>query len=247
MMSFTPESILSVLDRCCEACTFPMLDNGYVYLAATRLSLHRSVTNWAMVIEVFGFSPRAGLPDTGIHTFAERLHDRNRPESYVAREAYERYLANNPHNEFRSFFPIDKGPWQDAENDEFVSKNATEVMVRGGALSLASFEEYLHHGVELEQPPGIQVFELCRLLADIAREQILANPQERRVSVVPDMIQILQVEEWRHPNVVDGERPSESETFQQFARVLAAGDAGLYHPSRQPNTHWRNWPLGGRL
>ena len=187
MMSFTPETILSVLDRCCEACTFPMLDNGYVYLAATRLSLHRSVTNWAMVIEVFGFSPRAGLPDTSIHTFAERLHDRNRPESYVAREAYERYLANNPHNEFRSFFPIVQGPWQDAENDEFVAKNATEVMVRGSALSLPSFDQYLHHGVELEQAPRIQVFELCRLLADIAREQILATPQERRVSVAPDM------------------------------------------------------------
>jgi hypothetical protein len=247
MMSFTPERILSVLDRCYEDCTFPMLDNGYVYLAATRLSLHRSVTNWAMVIEVFGFSPRVGLPDTHIYTFADRLHDRNRPERYVVREAYERYLANNPHNESRFFFPIEEGPWQYAENDGFVAKNATEVMVRGQALSLPPFEEYVQHGVELEQSPCLQVFELCRLLADIAREQILATPQERRVSVVPDMIQILQVEEWHHPNVAVGERPSESETFQQFARVLAVGDAGLYRPSRQPNTHWRNWPHGGQL
>ena len=60
-----------------------------------------------MVIEVFGFSPRAELPDTSIHTFASRLHDRNPPEHYV-NQAYERYLANHPNNEFRSIFPVQR-------------------------------------------------------------------------------------------------------------------------------------------
>lgn len=55
-MPASAPDILAVLDRCCDACTFPMLDNGYVYLAATRLSLFRSKADWAMVIEVFGFS-----------------------------------------------------------------------------------------------------------------------------------------------------------------------------------------------
>ena len=72
------DDILRVLDRCCDDFTFPMLDNGYVYLSATRLSLHRSLEDWAMVIEVFGFSPRADLPDTFIYTFASKLRDRNR-------------------------------------------------------------------------------------------------------------------------------------------------------------------------
>ena len=94
-MHFDPEDTLSILDRCCDTFTFPMLDNGYVYLAGTRLSLYRSATDWAMVIEVFGFSPRSGLPDTHIHTFASRLHGRNPPEHYLSREAYENYLTSN--------------------------------------------------------------------------------------------------------------------------------------------------------
>ena len=134
MMSFVPEDILAVLDRCCDAYTFPMLDNGYVYPAATRLSLHRSMTNWAMVIEVFGFSPRAGLPDTHVYTFADRLHDRDPPERYVTRDAHERYLANNPHNGFRFVAPIDEGPWLDAEDGELVAEDATEVVVRNQIL-----------------------------------------------------------------------------------------------------------------
>jgi len=76
-MHHTAQQILAILDQCCDAFTFPMLDNGYVYLAATRLALFRSPDDWAMTIEVFGFSPRAGLPDTHIHTFASSLHNRN--------------------------------------------------------------------------------------------------------------------------------------------------------------------------
>jgi hypothetical protein len=247
-MTFGPEEILSVLDRCCEAFRFPMLDNGYVYLAATRLSLYRSAADWAMAIEVFGFSPRAGLPDTNIQTFASRLHDRDPPERYVSREAYEMYLANNPHNEYRSVFPIHEGPWQDAEEMEYVAAEADAVLVRNEAIPLPSVGDYARRGIELEQAPRAQVFELCRYLADIAREQVLATPGERRVSVLPEMEQILQLEEWNHPNVVDDEeRPSGSETFQQLARVLATGDVRLYQPSQPPNTHWRNWPEGGRL
>lgn len=241
------QEILSVLDRCCEAYTFPMLDNGYVYLAATRLSLHRSLTDWAMVIEVFGYSPRTGLPDTVIQTFASRLHNRDPLERYVNRERYERYLSNNPFNEFRVVFPVEEGPWQDLENDELVAEDATHIVVRGNPISLPTINEYAQHDIEIERPPRVQVFELCRFLAAVAREKVLATPQERRVSVLPDMKLILQLEEWHHPDVVRNERPSGSEAFQQLAQVLATGEVGYYRPTQAPNTHWRNWPESGRL
>jgi len=247
-MPFEADHILSVLDRCCDTFTFPMLDNGYVYLAATRLSLYRTAADWAMVIEVFGFSPRSGLPDTHIHTFASTLYNRDAPEKYVKREAYDSYLANNPNNDYRFVYPIDAGDWQDNQNDEIVSENAREVVVRGQAKPLPPIDGYESQSIKLENPPQVRVFELCRFLADVARESVLATAEERRVSILPDMKQILQLEEWHHPNVVDDEdRPSGSETFRQLSQVLATGDIGLYHPSRPPNTHWRNWPNGGRL
>src|SRR5690242_16693571 len=94
-MQLTASHILAVLDQCDEASAFPMLDNGYVYLAANRLSLYRSMSNWAIVIEIFGFSPRAGIPDLHIYTFANQLRDRNTSHEYVSTKAYEQYLANN--------------------------------------------------------------------------------------------------------------------------------------------------------
>lgn len=240
--------ILKVLDSCCDAFTFPMLDNGYVYLAATRLSLHRSDEDWAMVIEVFGFSPRAGLPDTFIHTFASRLRDRNRPEQYATRQAYENYLAANPNNESRTVFPIEPGDWQAPNSDELISEHATHVAVRGRGIAVPPAAEYERHGIALTEAPGVQTFELCRYLAAVARDDVLARPTERRISVRPEMRQLLQLEEWNHPNVVDdNERPSGSATFQQLARVLETGDTGSYRPTLASNTHWRNWPDGGTL
>ena len=117
-MNWNAERILSVWDQCCESFTFPMLDNGYVYLAATRLSLYRSPEDWAMVIEVFGFSPRAGLPDFHLQTFGSRLRRQKSQNDYISREAYESYLASNPNNESTFLYPIEEGDWIDAEDAE---------------------------------------------------------------------------------------------------------------------------------
>jgi hypothetical protein len=248
-MDWKPESILSILDGCCEIFSFPMLDNGYVYLAATRLSLYRSETDWAMVIEVFGYSPREGTPSVAIHTFASRLHDRNPPEQYINRSAYENYLANHPHDEFRSAYPIENGHgWQDRDCDEYVARDATAVVLRGRTVPLPSLDDYARYGIALEEAPRVRVFELCRALAHSHRDEVLAMDSERRVSVLPHPTQVLLLEEWHHPNVVDAaDRPSGSETFQQIARVLVSGNPEEYRPTRVPNTHWRYWPEGGTL
>jgi hypothetical protein len=242
-----PKEILSILDQCCENYSFPMLDNGYFYLAGTRLSLYRSTEDWAMVFELFGFSPRTGYPEAPIITFANRIHNRTR-EKYVTQVSHETYIANHPHNDWHSRYPIAEGLWQDEENDAFVAQEAYEVVIREQSITLPSIDIYEKLGIVLEESPRVQVFELCRYLETIAREQILATSQERRVNVLPEMELILVLNEWNHPDVIqDSERPSGSETFRQLAQVLATGDVIHYRPTQAPNTHWRNWPDGGRL
>jgi uncharacterized protein DUF7003 len=218
--------ILAVLDDCAAAFTFPALDNGYVYPAATRLTAYRSDSNWAIVIEVFGFSPRAGLPDTHLYTFAEELHARDAPEQYVSREAYERYLSLNPHHESRFVHPIEEGPWQDEEVGELVAEGASWLRIRGLERPLPGPAEYALAGVDLADPPRIQVYELCRVLANLHREDVLADPAERRVSVAPELSEVARLEEWRHPDVTGEEMPSASETFRGLAAPA---------PSRPPS------------
>ena len=244
----TVDQILAILDDCCSAFTFPMLDNGYVYLAATRFSLHRSPQDWALVIEVFGYSPRTGSPEVSVQTFASRLKDRNKPDQYAKRQAYDAYLRDNPHNELRSFYPTGDDDWQDEEEGDLVSEDAMQVTLRGRSIELPRAADYAKHGIELSTPPRVHVFELCRYLAAADRQGVLAAPAERRVSVFPELKEILLLEQWNHPDIVDDDvRPSGSPTFQQLARVLETGDVRLYQPTWKPNTHWSYWPDGGTL
>jgi hypothetical protein len=245
-MAIDPQQILSVLDDCARRFTFPMLDNGYVYLAATRLSLYRASEEWAMVIEVFGYSPRASLPDTAIYTFASTICNRDIPKGYGTQEV-SNLLAFNPNNDFRPVFPMEPGDWQE-DLDLVAAGQSRKITLRGSEQTNPSLDEYEQRGIKLESPPRVQIFELCRYLAEVARDLVLATADERRMSVLPAMMQILQLEEWHQPNVVDPEeRPSRSQTFQQLARVLATGNTEIYQPSQPPNTHWRNWPDGGSL
>ena len=245
MKNYDPDQILGILDKCCEEFTFPMLDNGYVYLAATRLSLFRSEIDWAMVIEVFGFSPRAGLPDTHIYTFASNLHNRDKEVDYVSSEAYQNYLEKNPHNESRFIHPLEEGDWQDVDDPEQVSLSG-EINLRGNLIPLPDKSEYQNHGIVFEEEHPL-LFELSRYLAGQYRDEVLCAKEERRISILPEMNQILQLEEWPHPDLVNDEMPSETESFRMLAEVLVTGDVSRYSPSAPANTHWSHWPDGGTL
>jgi len=240
------EEVLHVLDQCAEDFRFPALDNGYIYLAATRLTLFRSEADWAMVFEIFGFNPRAGSPTLDVTTFASRPHARDTRDNYINEKAYANYLANNPNNDSRFFYPIG-GDWQDGGSGEMLAANAEEILLRERPLALPPLDAYAHVGIELEDHGEVRVFELCRYLAAVARVDVLGTVAERRVSIRPEMVQVLQLEEWHHPDVVGGEPPSDSTTFRQLAWVLATGDVSHYSPVDAPNTHWRNWPGGGSL
>jgi hypothetical protein len=244
LMAHDPNFILNVLDGCTRKFAFPALDNGFWYLAASRLSLHYSPDDWALVIEIFGYNPRAGIPDTSVHTFASRLHNRHPPDSY-SQEQRETYLAQNPNNECAFFHPVADGPWMDDEAAEMVSPTGF-VELRSNRVPLPSLDQYAEAGIDLsEDRPAI--YELCRYLASRHRDAVMATSIERRVNVPPQLVELLVLEDWHHPNLIAKELPSQTETFRQLVQVLSTGDRSLYRPTESPNTHWSNWPDGGSL
>jgi hypothetical protein len=239
-------AILAVLDRGCDDFVFPMLDNGYVYLAAARLSLYRSAADWAMTFEIFGFSPRAAAPDVSVWTFGSRIAGRKGRADHVSQDAYEAYLAAHPYDDAESFFPVG-GDWQDPEWGELVSITATSVTVRDRLIEIPDRATLVRHGIELAEPDRVRTYELCRYLAAVAREDVLATKGERRTHVPSELDDFLILDDWHHPDTVNGERASDTVAFRSLARALASGDAADYEASEEPNTHWSHWPFGGSL
>lgn len=246
-MSLNAKEILSILDKCCENFSFPMLDNGYVYPAATRLTLYRSAQDWAIVIEVFGFSPRSGMPDTQIYTFASQLQRKRHMKDFVTQQAYENCLAKNEFNESEFIFPVEEGDWLDSDTPEHLASGIHTVLVRGNAVQFPPLAAYADNGITLQEPPQINVFEFSRYLAATARNSVLATDDERRSCLPPELEQILQLEEWCHPDLLNGQLPSTSTTFRSLAEVLVRGEVSMYQSAERPNTHWSNWPEAGTL
>jgi len=243
--SFTAKDILSVIDKSATEFQFPMLDNGYIYLAASRLSLYGSAEGWAIVIETFGFSPRVGRPDLSVTTISNKLRNRDQPSDYVSPEAYQSYLSNNPSTEMRNFWPISDAIWIDEEEPEHVVSNSV-LDLRGRSIAMPERTDLEATGIELEGDK-VAIFELCRFLAAKHRTDVLGTEIERRVSVDPEMQEILMLDDWHHPDLAAGQLPSQTRTFQKLASVLESRNAAFFEVSEISNNHWKNWPDGGSL
>jgi len=240
------DSILSILDEGSRAFVFPMLDNGYVYLAASRMALFRSPGDWAITFEIFGYSPRTGMPDLNVTTFGSAVRPVKTVADFASDEAYRAFLANNENWQQEFFHPIEDQEWIDGDGDD-VDPAAAHLILRGAEVPLPSRDDYARAGIALADPARVQIADMSRALAFTHRNAVLATNAERRACLPEDMTQLLLLDDWQHPDVCDPEAlPSGSEAFRQLADVLVSQDTALYRPG-PGNTHWSNWPDGGML
>ncbi len=224
-----------------------MLDNGYVYLAESRLSLFRSPSDWAAVFEIFGYSPRAGIPDLFVTTIGSAIERSKSEADFVSIDAYHSYLKNNRFWEQSTFYPITSDDWMDSDNLELLSLAAPGICLRGKLVDAPSRNALASVGVKPVDDARIHTFEVARWLAGLYRNEVLATDAERTAHIPSGMSRLVILDDWNHPDVVLAEcHPSTTDSFKSISQVLATGNVdGLI--VGQGNTHWRNWPDGGML
>ena len=228
--------ILEQFDHCAKQFQFPMLDNGYVYLADTRLTAYAAGPNWGVSIETLGVSTRAAGLDgitNALYCFGNQLKERPG-------------LTNN-----RFLYPVldgPTGPLFAEDGYDRIRLEARDISIREAVVPLSTAPEYYEtRGIMLIEPSDIYAFEMLRGLVPDFRDSLLATDEELQRQFPIALPPLIQLDEWRHPDLIAGEMPSECETFQQIAQVIARQNPTVYQPTKQPNTHWRNWPEGGTL
>jgi hypothetical protein len=220
MAGYREDEILLQLDRGAAPYGdygFPALDHGYNYPVDCRLHALRDDARWALVIETLGYNPRAANLIDVIQSFGNCLDG---PPGYTNGDFL--WRVEN---------------WEDVEDinsPEVVRDGLAAIVVRG-------------HRIPVAVASASTILGLLRSLVPDHRDELLAIEDEWRRRIPKDLPQILQLEEWNHPDVAGGVMPSSTSTFQMLAAVLASGDVSLYAPTAQPNTHWSHWPEGGSL
>jgi len=232
----TVAEILDQLDSCARNFTFPMLDNGYIYLGTTRLSCFRDPARWIIAIEVVGANHRAGghnAIQNCIHLFGNSLR---RPPG-MANEDFLNPTADSQESPtFAGDFSVDINP------------QARTIQVRDRVVPIpadAAAVEAL--GITLAEPPTVTAADVRRALVVNCRDSLLATAPEIAARIPNDLPTFLVLEEWCHPDLAGGQLPSQSEAFQLLAKAMVVGDPATYRPTEPPNTHWSHWPDAGSL
>lgn|GEM_PF-248657 len=263
----TAAGVLHQLDFRAQTFSFPLLDNGHLFQADSRLSAYGDGKCWAVIIEILGYNPRA----TGYEGFADALY------------CFGNCLKGQPPglSDVGSVYTASDGPKvplfsqgndlnTDAESlcirDIVVPINRDPVFLAskriGPRFDAAHLKAYAMRQKEplrknlldaarrMEDAGGADEFrgqDLLRSLVPEHRNLLLATDDELSQRLSMELPLLLRLDAWHHPDISAGELPSESEAFKMIAEVLATGDASWYKPTQEPNTHWSNWPMGGDL
>ena len=273
----SPRDVLDALDDDAreEPAFFPDFGHGYNYHVDQRLTAYGDRARWVIVIEQLAVNPRAGgLPDTTLYYHGNAVvlppqsgwGDQTVESVYtVADGPSGPLLADNSCQEVNpaatdlrirgQVAPIRTDPnyyWARNIDVEQVTHEQIDQMLSELRAALPPEQAEMQEQAMEEMRRRVGKFQLCtwhlaRGLVPEHRDLLLATEAERRKGVPADLPLLLQVDEWDHPNLIEGELPRSCESFKMIARVLARRDPTEYRPTEPPNTHWSRWRDSGSL
>lgn len=226
------QSALKDLDKHASEFNFPVLDNAYVDMAATRLTAFRSNSAWAIIFEVLGYSSNEGSFVNDLYAFGPSLRK-------------EGFISSNP-----VMYASKQSPFIDSQTDAWIADwEHWTVVVNGKSYEFAPpRDEYLSQGIEVpvEGGPGsLSEAQIMRffIYREGAAELFMKEDVLRaELQLSSDMSLLLQTEEWQHPDVAGEEKPSESISLRSLLDALNSNMPVLFQKGRC-NTEWKHWVM----
>jgi hypothetical protein len=130
----------------------------------------------------------------------------------------------------------------------YLNPKAKSILVRGQEIPIISDRHhYKLKGIEFENEDKITPWEFLRGLIPEYSNLFWVTREEISAKIPRDLPIFMTLDSWHHPDIVMGEKPSETETFQQLADTIMTGNKQLYNTTETSNTHWTNWLEGGTL
>ena len=247
IVSYTKQDILNELDNSNNPFkSFPDFEDGYFHISGSRINLFADSTRWAIVFEQTGYHNRNLDVEIHLTYFGNCLI--NLSNAGINKEINIKYIKLIEETKLKKL---------EAEF-EHISNSSKFINVRNTNLPIEhDFKKYKVNGINISKfnnPRNlIDIVSLIRYLDEFHSELFRANENELRTCLPKDLPKIMDINKWYHKNyatiggVVEGEKPSNYETFQQISDVLINRNSSFYKPTILPNNDWRNWPNAGQL
>jgi hypothetical protein len=220
------------------------LEHGYCNTAGNRIHLYADYDRWAVVFEKCGYNNRGGSADIELNYVGNCTidiiseHDGSRSNTnyieLISGEEYENVscLADDEVDTF-----------------ELLSAEAEDILVHGQKVKIErDISKYLALGIqprEYDNPKGLISYEdIVRYLHDTNASLVSASEEEIKRYVPFDLPKLMKIDHFHFESVYNEVSPSNQETYQLIAKVLATGDKSEWKPTLESNNHWRNWESG---
>ncbi len=229
-MTINPTLVLQDLDKHAKEFDFPVLDNAYVEFAGARLTSFLNSVDWLIFFEVVGFSERQVEFVDNIYAYGSCI-DR---QGFVAEE-----------------IPLESTPLQPlfdpVTNESLADWRGWSIKLNGQVIKFApTLNDYDQAGITIDRAPGpgsLREIELMRFLLARLGEDRLFMSDEAILAHFPrckNISKFIQTTEWQHPDIADGEKPSENVSVCSLVEALTKADDSIFDKGT-PNTHWTFW------
>ncbi|WP_020539250.1 DUF7003 family protein [Lewinella cohaerens] len=231
------KNILEQLDACAKEFTFPMLDNGYVYLIDSKMSILSSSDYWCIIIEIIGFSTRGGGHD-GINNAVHVFGDFPTCKPGLQNENFFYFTEN-----------VDGVSAFEEEYHFYLNPQANGLMINGIEYELVhNRDRYLEANISVEDKEQIGIQDFLRLIWPRVHKKPFLKSEDLLKLTHNSLKLMIQLKDWQHPDLANDELPSDTHTFIEIANAFARSNFdSLEDLSNKGNTNWRNWPEGGSL
>ncbi len=221
---------LEDLNKHASEFNFPVLDNAYVEMAATRLTAFRSTGKWCIVFEVLGYSKNEG-------SFVDDLY------AYGSCLAKEGFISSTT-----VMSPSPDQPLIDPQTEAWIADwEQWSIVVKGKCYKFApQREEYLSQGINipLEGGPGtLNEGQVMRFFIhkESAHDLFMQEADLRsELRLGSEMNILVQTEHWQHPDVAGGEKPSDVISIRSLLAALSSNSSADFQTGHS-NTEWRQW------
>ena len=228
--TYEQSEILDQLDTSAEEFRFPILNNINSHLADIRLASFRSPQEWLIVFEEVALFEEYLFMNT-ISAYG------NKVRSPGVRLGIDDIIKPVPG---KSIFNEDGTLVLDLFD--------FEIRINGKKRRFTPTNaDYRKLKIQLQDDDVPDAAKLLRFLIATVPEEFF-QPDSKLLQIcgrkTTNLKLFLRLDDWHHPDVVDGELPSESISFKSLAAALVDGDPSLYScPKNKMNTHWTKWKL----
>lgn len=225
---------------------FPDLEDGYMYVAGSKIHLYALDRLWSVVFEINGYHTRQGESIASLFYFGNCLN------LEVFEAAGRKYISNLYQHTLISgdeFERIELQVDDDEEAFERIDPKTEVIQVNGQKVPFEpNRAKYVELGIQPDahNPSGwIEFGEFMRYLHETDPAVLAVSDSIIERPFATPLSKLMTIDKFHFHSVLDKTNcPSELETFQQIANVLESGDKGAWSPTLKANNDWRNWESG---